>query len=138
MPILDLPSAHFDSASLLEIPEVVEAMIAGEKDRAKLSAIGNGVLLQRDIFHAITVMCSPDQDHVLAINHALAADQALGIVKDLREASVECVVDTDVALSFAEERDWKRLLGDSMDANANAFAASGYICLLYTSPSPRD
>ncbi len=127
MPILDLPSAHFDSASLLEIPEVVEAMIAGEEDLGKLSAIANDVLLQRDIFHTFTVMCSPDPDRVLAINHALAADQALGIVKGLREASVEHVVSSDVSVSFAEERDWKRLFDDSMRANGTAYVASGYI-----------
>jgi len=55
------------SASLLEIPEVVLARIRGEEDLAKLSAIGNEVLLNRDIFHTISIMSSPDQDHVLAI-----------------------------------------------------------------------
>jgi len=48
-------------------------------------------------------------------------------VQELREASVECVVDADVALSFADERDWKRLLDDSMRANGAACTASGYI-----------
>lgn len=127
MPILDLPSAHFDAASLLEIPEVVLARIRGEEDLAKLSAIGNEVLLHRDIMHTLAIMCSPDQDHVLAINHALAADQALGIVKELREASAEHMVASDVAVSFAEERDWKRLFDDSMRANGTACMASGYI-----------
>lgn len=127
MPILDLPSAHFDSASVLEIPEVVLARIAGEEDLTKLSAIANDVLLNRDIFQTLTVMCTPDQDRVLAINHALAADQALGIVKELREASVEHMVSSDVYVSLAEERDWKRLLDDSMRANGAACMASGYI-----------
>lgn len=127
MPILDLPSAHFDSASLLQIPEVVLARIAGEEDPAKLSAIANDVLLQRDIFHTLSIMCSPDQDHVLTINHALAADEAFRLSGELDEASVEHVVDGEVARSFAGERDWKRLLDESMQTNSVAFAASGYI-----------
>ncbi|TXL75637.1 hypothetical protein FHP25_13360 [Vineibacter terrae] len=130
MPLLDLPSAHFDNDALLEIPEVAIAELNGEEDLDKLSAIANNVLAQRDFIYTLSVMCSPgveQYEDIIRLNHAIFADQSLSIVQGLREAGVPLTVDPDVALSFDGREDWRLIVRRMLDRDWLAHIASGYI-----------
>jgi len=127
MPVLDFPSAHIDDKAASKLPSVAFAILEGEKDPDRLSAIAAHDLANRDFIYTLSIMCSPEIHHkVEELNHALVSDELYHAVGYAVELGLRGSTDNEATLAIADRKDWKRLAGASLNNDWLAHIASGY------------
>jgi hypothetical protein len=100
MPVLDLPSLHFDDEAAARRPSVALAAFFGETD---LAGVAGEDLATRDHLYLLSVMCAPnDPDFAARVHHAVNAAEITGIVRELNRLGVEHSVGGDAALAAME------------------------------------
>jgi hypothetical protein len=130
MLVLDFPSAHIDDKAASELPSVVLAKLQGEEDPDCLSAAAARDLVGRDLFHAMMVMCAPDEpgEAVCRFNESLVANELYQFTKAINDTGChEISIDGATALAIADREDPKHILKLLLTRDWVAHIASGFI-----------
>jgi hypothetical protein len=111
------------------LPSVAFAVLGGEEDAERLSALAAADLAVRDFIYTLSVMCSPnDFDEVVRLNHALSSDELYHAMQLLSKIpGISGSASTETALAVADRENWPEIITQLLHNDWLSHIVSGYI-----------